>query len=291
MNADEFNKWFNLLFPPLMILMFPVMSWFVRRRPESDEAAATARRTGFWMHVIAIASLAAFFVARAIFGAHEVRMMWLLCFLQMPLWQRHVAARNASWGSPYATTTRVAPLTNRERKTAVPTQAWIIAWFVWALLAAIAAWGYVVNEIPSRLGMLISMFTLGPALFLAYGPKMVRMVAYEPEPMDPHNSPELQAAYEKHRHARMWMFFALPISMAAIFCGCAIAVAWLATSIGAEQRIGLYGGMAGAFFGILGGAVGTYFGCWRARLNQMVREMSAEQKGAADRGYGTPSES
>ena len=274
MNIDVFNYWFELLFPPLMIVMFPVMACFIRSQTESDDGDMTARRLGHRLHGIAVASLVAFFVARAILGGHNVRMMWMLCFVQMPFWQRYIAAKNPSWGSPHATTQRVASLTNRATQTVIPTLAWVIAWGGWGLLAAIAAWGYFVNEIPNRLGVLISMFIVVPAIFLGFGPKLVRLVSYEPEPLDPNNSPELQAAYEEHRTARSWMFFALPICTVAIFCGGAVAIAWLATNIHAEQRIGLYGGLAGTFVGILGSAVGTYFGFWRARLNQTVHDMS-----------------
>lgn len=70
MNFELFNYWFELLFPPRMIVMFPVMACFIRSQTESDDAM-TARRLGHWLHGIAVASLVAFFVARAILGGHD----------------------------------------------------------------------------------------------------------------------------------------------------------------------------------------------------------------------------
>jgi MFS family permease len=191
---------------------------------------------------------------------------------------RLMRAKNPSYTTPHAGNTRIATLVSREVKSTVPRAAWVSAWVLWAALGAIAAWGYVYNGLPSRMGYVMAMFFLAPAVFLAFGPTLAKTPLYEPEPMDPNNSTELSAAYAKHRKARSWLFFLLPVCMMIMFGVCSVVIAWLATSPEAEGQIGLYGGIAGTIVGIAGAVAGTYFGAWRAKLNQKVRDLTAEQQ-------------
>lgn len=276
MDVRDFMTWFDRLFPPLMILMFPLMTLLVPNRAESPEQVARARRARMWMLLIATCSLLVFVGVYLGWGGERARMAWVLCFLQMPLWQRYAQARDTSWGSPHATMTRTATLTDRSREVVVPMWPWLVAWGVWVVLVVLALVGGWRHELPTRLWYAVGVFLAIPPMALAVGPWLVRLVTYEPEPMDSAQTPALAEAYQRHRHARCWMFFALPVGFLLLFGGFAVVIAWFATSPRAEQQIGLYGGILGAVFGIGGGIAGTIFGLWRAKLNRMARDLSAD---------------
>ena len=226
--------------------------------------------------LIAGCSLAIFVGVYVGWGAARARNAWMLCFLQLPLFQRYAQARDASWGPPHATTTRTAILTDRSRDVVVPAWSWMVAWGIWIALVASALVGGWRNELPTRLWYSVTIFLSIPAIALAFGPRLVRLVTREPEPMDPAQTPTLAEAYRRHRRARCWVFFTFPLVFLLLFGGCAVVIAWCATSPGAEQQIGLYGGILGTLFGIGGGILGTVFGFWRAKLNRMARDLSAD---------------
>lgn len=278
MHSDSFMRWFDLVFPPLMIVSFPLICFFIPNRPESDELAARARRFTVQLWLLAFISLAIYYVAYTLGGGGQWRQLWVLCFLQMPLANKLMAAKNTSYGAPHVGHTRVAALSNREAESTILRKAWVYVWALWALFGVVSAWGYYHNSLPTRLGLMIVMFLGMTAVFLSFGPTLVRMVSREPEPMDPHSSPELAAAYKKHRNARRWLFFSLPTTMVVMFGGCSVAIAWLATNPTSEANIGLYGGIAGAIVGLTGGIGGLCFGVWRARLNQRIRDLTSRQR-------------
>jgi hypothetical protein len=278
MTLESFLRWFDWTFPPLMILSLPLIGLFIPRRPESEAAAAKVQGLTRRLWLLALISVAVYYTTYLLGGGGQWRQLWMLCFLQMPLFQRLAAAKNPGYGPPHTGRTRAASLDNRRAESWIPFRAWLGVWSVWTLLAAVSAWGYVHNGLPKRLGLMILLFHGMTALLLSLGPMFVGMVSREPEPMDPHGSEELAAAYRKHRLARRWLFFCIPTILMLMFGLSSAAIAWLATDPAAEARIGLYGGIAGSIIGLAGGSSGLYFGVWRARLNQQLRDLTGVQR-------------
>lgn len=274
MTFESFMRWFDWTFPPLMILSLPLICLFIPNRAESEEKAAKARRLTMQLWLLALGSVAIYSIAYTLGGGGQWRQLWILCFVQMPFFNKLAAAKNPGYGAPHVGNTRVASLSNRQKEPTIPPGAWLGVWTCWMLLAAASGWGYFHNDLPTRLGLMIVFFHGMTAVCLSLGPLFVRMATREPEPMDPHNSQELAAAYKKHRIARRWVFFSLPTIMVVMFGVCSVAIAWLATDPASEANIGLYGGIAGTFIGLAGGFCGLYFGVWRARLNQQVRDLT-----------------
>jgi hypothetical protein len=276
MTVETSMLWFDHVFPPFMILAMPLLYTIIPGKPSSDANAAKARQLQRLLWVVGVVSVAIYFFVYHTFGGGQWRQLWTLCFLQMPIIVQLMRVKNPAYTTPNASQIRVAVLENRDQSVIVPVMAWLVVWMLWGTLASLAAYGFFVNEAPSRLGWLILMFVVCSAVFLAFGPALVKRVLLEPEPMDPNNSPALHAAYEKHRRARSWVFFAMPTLSVLTFGLLAVSVAWLATSSHAEAQIGLYGGLAGGVIGTVGAGVGIGFGVWRAKLNQTIRDLSAE---------------
>ena len=274
MNHQIWMVWFDHLFPPLMILIFPIFCTLVPARADCDQQAAVASGLLRKLWLLAVASLILYFAVYHAMGGGQWRQLWMLCFLQMPLMNHLLAAKNPSWVSPHAGARRVASLTSRTAEPVVPVTAWVAAWIYWGLVALVTGIGCAFNELPARLMFSASLFTGIGAIALAFGPMLVRTVLQEPEPMDPGHSSELEAAYHRHRRARSWMFFAMPLILITMFGGFAVAIAWLGSDPRTERQIGLIGGITGAVVGVLGGVAGTIFGIWRAKLNQKVRDLS-----------------
>lgn len=278
MNSESFMGWFDLIFPPLMIVSLPLVGFFIPNRPESDEMVARTRRFSAQLSLLSFISLAIYYIVYTFGGGGQWRQLWMLCFLQMPLFNKLVASKNPSYGAPHMGTTRVAALSNRDAESTIPRKAWLCTWAVWAMFVVVSAWGCYHNSMPMRLSLMIAMFAGLTAVFLSFGPTLVRMVSREPEPMDLRNSTEIASAYRKHRIARRWTFFLLPTVMVVMFGSCSVAIAWLATNPTSEANIGLYGGTAGAIVGVAGGICGIFFGVWRARLNQQVHNLTSTQR-------------
>ena len=280
MDHVSILRWFDLTVPPLLIVGLPLMNWFIPSRPASNDDSERIRRLTFLVWLVALVSVAVYYVAYFVGGGGQWRQLWMLAFLQMPLFQRLATAKNSGYGEPHVGPTRAAVLTNRATESTIPFVAWCSIWCVWALFLLLAVVGYFRNDLPPRLGMAIGMFLAMSATFLALGPLLVKQVSREPEPLDRQSSPDLVAAYKRHRIARRWLFFSLPATLVLMFGGCAALIAWLATDPHREASIGLYGGAAGAVVGCAGGIVGIVFGVWRARLNRLASERIADD--AAD---------
>jgi len=64
MPRESFMHWFDLIFPPLMIVCTPLICYFIPNRPESHELAARARRFTVQLWLLAFISVAVYYVKR-----------------------------------------------------------------------------------------------------------------------------------------------------------------------------------------------------------------------------------
>ena len=91
--------------------------------------------------------------------------------------------------------------------------------------------------------------------------------------MDAAESDELRTAYQKHRTARAWMFFAAPLVMTLTQAGLAVVIAWMPTTPEGGRIIGVVGGVVGTIVGVAGAAAGIYFGFWAISMGNGLKRL------------------
>jgi len=277
--------WFDLLFPPAMILFPAVFALCVPKRGFSEADLKASRRLIRWLIGGTVGAILMWLAARMLFKPDVARLGWVLCFPLMTLAQQAIVKRNVDWSPPTARSgaagsdVRSALLMDRAKRNPVRRGLWGVMWMIWSLAVAGVAMRPALMPIESRaewtrwgiaLGCLI-VVSLPLMLFL---PALVRASLREAEPMDPGGSAELARAYEQLRNFRAWVFFWMFGVFQPVLIGAAmIALAWLPDSVGSGAIAGLIGGGLGAAFGLVGAGFGIYAGIRRARINGLLRRL------------------
>ena len=185
--------------------------------------------------------------------------------------------------------TRTATLVNRVRGNPVRRERWLVGWAIWlagllAILGRVVVpaadgaswWGVALPaEAALRTSWLVAcgaQTVLGPVALLV-GLWAVSRSLQEPEPMDSAGSPELAAAYTRHRTMRAWGFYYCTLIMVAVLGAGQAAIAWAPNS----EALGLIGALVGSAVGVAGASFGVYAGVQRLRIHALYRKVMSDQ--------------
>lgn len=272
--------WFTWTFVPLMIVMPLVSAAAVKIATDVEVDRREVSRRMVWLVVATLVSLGLFAGAYFFVSEWVARFMWPLFF---PLFFVFAAPimklKNPSWGNvqPVNTPVRAASTKPRVRENPVPWSAWMVGWAIW-LATVIGVMGRLAlpfegYEFRSWIIALVLMIVTAP-IGMIIGPICVRMVMYEPEPMDAQDSEQLAEAYTRYRIWRAWTFCIMAIVMTAVCSLGLAAVAWMPES----RTLGWVGAGVGSAIGIGGAMVGVLFSKERVRIANLLRELSAERE-------------
>jgi hypothetical protein len=202
--------------------------------------------------------------------------MWILFF---PLWfglvMPIVATKYPTMNTPHVkgAPTRSASLRPRDLDLPISSIAWILTWGVWFLGAVVLVWTiqHPRDDVNIATHITPITFQITTAVMLAIGPRILRSLAREAEPLDDAGSPELAEGYRALRQFSVrglfyLMFVGFTLGSTALTC----ATAWGVSG----ATLGIAGGVVGTTIGIAGGALGTMAGIRRARLTEMLQRLS-----------------
>ncbi len=270
---------FDLLFPPLMLLMPLGIALAVR--PAAGGDPARARALLGWLAVATLAGLAVFAAAWLLEWRVIARHTWVLTLAMLPLLNRILALRDPAWvGQPTEAGRglRAASLTSRRAATPPPRWTWPVLWTI-ALggVAAIAARG--LGGVPEGPALVRWIITLSIQIVVVCGDVLLFQhilprLREEPEPMDPAGSPELAAAYARHRAARMRGFVGLALVLTVLGTATTVLVAWLPERGDLGAWIGIGGGVVGGLVGVAGALFGVSSSLERVRINRLRRQLT-----------------
>ena len=279
-------KWFDMLFPPALILTPLVITLCIRPNHETDEQRDTATRLMRFLVLGTIGAIGIWLIAYLTLPGGVSRHFWPVVFPLFALSSRIMPNRNVNWQAPHPDdTVRVASLKSRQHESPIPTMAWAvpIVLAVVFLGALLARWTqpFETDSDQSRWWIaFIVAVTLIP-MEAAMGPWIIRLVMREPEPMDLGGSKELSEEYRRNRNARAWMFYIFLLVMLCLAGISTTVLGWIAMDAEIGGTIGLVGGIVGSVIGILGATAGVYFSFRRARINGMMRELMQQQSADA----------
>jgi hypothetical protein len=281
--------WFDLLFPPLMIIM-PLTFCLILRPPAGvGQNEPLARRMRRWMVGGTIAALAAFGIVWLLAGREAARHCWFLSAPLFALMIPHLNISRPDWRThDPAQVVRSASLVNRPARNPVPRAWWSLLWIAWltGLAAVVAralqpmdqhAWGMWV------IAMLCAAAALLPAIIT---PWVVRRAMEEPEPMDESNSSELRAAYARHRRFRAWGFAVFGLVMTVMAAALPAAIVWMPRDPSASAWGGAIGGGIGALVGLGGAVFGTMCTLRRARITRLLNDLQSRGSPSAGTVHG-----
>jgi hypothetical protein len=271
--------WYDLLFPPAMIVSPAVMCWMIPSA--KDESLVNRRRLDrLWLAMWGITALGlAVFAALYLgIGPHVSRHLWPLCFAGFAMSFPLLAAKNPHlMTSGAAPSVRTARLVSRRESSVVSPRLLWLPWLIWGA------------GLLGVLGRLFLPFEAGAA-WMAWGGGMLWVVLgsfspwisrktlawilQEAEPMDAACSPELAKAYEQHRAFRSWTMFTLFGLISPLFTSVvAMTFAWTSLSQESLPLVIGVGAGGGTLVGVLGAALGILSGVKRARISALLAEL------------------
>lgn len=279
---------FELLFPPVMLLVPLLCVAFVRNRDATAAHAleirgrkvalvvATAFALTLWLGC-ALQAPRSNIRAFAIVARYSWVMFFPLWFgLAMPIAQL-ATTQQAAAGLPHGNV-RVASLVNRARKHPIARRQWLLAGTLGLLgLAALGSrwFGEPFADERARTAFLWQL--AGQAGLLALValvlPFSLRRMLLEPEPLDAHGNPKLQRMYDDLRTARARsLFWVLGVATPAMFATAFSIVAW--TGIG--ELGGWLGALGGSAIGLCGATIGVISGLRRMRIAAFKQKLDAQ---------------
>lgn len=276
--------WYDLLFPPLMIVAPLLMTFLFRTPPTVEVDRPRLRRLYLWFALATALSLAVFAILYLAVSPEVSRHSWPLCFVGFALMIRLLAVKcpHLVVHSPQLTV-RTASLVNRARTIPVPRSLFRLLWILWA-----AAVGGVLLRLawPMDDGERVRWFcALGGAIVMVLNPILIPWAVCrcmdEPEPLDAAGSLELEQEYAANRRFRAWGFFWLGLTMTLVLGGAMAIVTWIPQDGASGALIGGIGGGLGAAIGIGGAIFGTMASLRRARIAAKLHELQTRQKTSA----------
>ncbi len=287
-----------LLLAPVMLLSPLVFVLLYPKRVESDAQNLLARNRLFWLGIatagalaIWIACLAGSLVApqNPFFQFHH-----LAYILFIPLWfgmaMPACTARNPNAFKslvPSQAPTRTASLVNRQTQNPIRKSHWILTASVQVLLLfgilSRCLFPFSNGETQSkelvRWILALASFTTIALFMLLFLPAGIRAILEEPEPLDPHGSPELQRLYEENRTSKILGLFwllgcAIPWLMGILLLAQAFAWPGLGSSLG---KLGAIGGTVLGFTGAWLGTTATFRAMRVAELKAKLDAQAGQQ--------------
>lgn len=272
--------WFDLLFPPLMILFPGLFILAVRTPPDVtiDRPRVRTLTTALWL--CTTLALAVFGLAFAVWPGHAVaRHLWVLCWLPFGVILALLPAKNPNYQAhDPATAARTASLANRERANPIGRGWWLLAWAMWTIGVGGVCLRLAGGQ--ESIGWPRWMLSLLLPLLAAFCPILawwgVRRTLVEPEPMNSGGSLELAEEYARNRRFRAWSFYGLfGLAMPSVFLAVAFAAVWLPMTPATGAALGIGGAVAGSLVGVAGGIFGTVASIRRARINALLRRLES----------------
>jgi hypothetical protein len=273
---------FDLIFSLVMILAPAVLAACIRTPAGVEVDRSRVRRLSIALWGATAAALA--LLAVASLWPWTSRVAWVLFFPLFGLSLSLIAVRNPDWVAHRSgQATRSASLVSRRHVRPIPRAAWVAAWAFWAVCtAAIAVRWLTAQEAPAMGWWTVAMMVAGSGICLPLAQWAVARTLVEPEPMDPAGSPDLAAAYDRHRTFRAWGFYGMfGVAMPAVFVLLGVLLAWLPREAmpgpAAGATLGILGGVLGTALGLAGAAFGTLASVRRARIAALHRQLETRQ--------------
>lgn len=259
---------FMLLTPLLFVLLYP-------KKLDSDAQKLQARSSIFWLGIATAFSLAlwlAWLTASLVAPQHPFfRFHHFASMLFFPLWfamaMPACAALNPNAFKPLTpgqAPTRTASLVNRQSQNPIGKFHWLLNGTVMALLMVgiISRCFFPFAEVEGR-SVELTRWVISFAIFTAlclftflFFPAGIRSMLEEPEPLDPHGSPELQRLYQENRTSKIrGMFWLLGCAVPWLMGIMMLAQAWAWPGLGTS--LGVAGAVAGTTLGVAGAWMGT----------------------------------
>jgi hypothetical protein len=276
--------WFDLLFPPAMLLVPLVLTLCFRTPPGAAVDAGRIRTLTLALGGSTAAAIALCLALFLFVSPLVARYGWVLFFPLMVPAMLLINAKNPYLSAhPPGQVVRAASLVSRRELVEVPRWFLGLAWGLW-LAGMAAVLGRLIRPLEgmewamwlSALGM-CGLSVLVPVFLGRVG----RMLSEEPEPMDSSGSPELADAYARLRRFRLVGFCVCGVGMLVTFAGFGIAMSWMPVTVEMGVILGIAGGIAGTVGGIAGGVFGTLASLRRARITEMLHRIQTQGDTAA----------